>query len=249
MSPPRKPIRLDRLLSNLGYGVRKDIAALAKAGCITLDDAPLLKADLKVSPSEDLPDRLTIDGAPCDPPPGIVIVMYKALGVTCSHKDKPPLVYDTLPARWRKRTPAISTIGRLDRDTSGLLLLTDDGQFLHNVISPKRHLPKVYRAQLDRPLRADAEATFATGELMLDGETKPLKPAQIDRLSPTDVRLTIHEGRYHQVRRMFAAMDNHVVSLHRERIGGLALPSDLSTGDWRMLTDEEKRDLFRSDDA
>lgn len=246
MNQTAKPVRLDRLLSNLGYGVRKDIAALAKAGRITLDGELASKADTKIAPDADLPDRLMIDGAPCDPPFGLVIVMHKALGVTCSHKDKPPLVYDDLPDRWRKRTPAISTIGRLDRETSGLLLLTDDGQFLHNVISPKRHLPKVYRAQLDRPLRDNADAVFAAGELVLEGETKPLMPALLERLSSTDVRLTIHEGRYHQVRRMFAAVDNHVTALHRERIGGLTLPNDLEPGDWRILSDEEKDALFQS---
>jgi 16S rRNA pseudouridine516 synthase len=178
---------------------------------------------------------MTLDGKAIDPPPGLTLMLHKPLGVTCSHKEAGALVYDLLPTRWRVRDPAISTIGRLDKETSGLLLMTDDGDLLHRVISPRNHVAKRYRVTLDRPLRGDEAETFAAGGLMLDGETKPLLPAAMETLSPTLVLLTLTEGRYHQVRRMFAAMGNHVLALHRESLGGLVLPDDLEPGVWRVL--------------
>ena len=114
-------------------------------------------------------------------------------------------------------------------------LITDDGDFLHRVISPKRHVPKTYLTTLDRPLDGAEGEVFAAGTLMLDGEEKPLLPAQLDVVDTKTARLTITEGRYHQVRRMFAAVGNHVVTLHRERIGGLVLPDDLEPGQHRIL--------------
>lgn len=243
MSKPAT-LRLDRLLANLGYGSRREMQALAKNGRITLDGTPVRDADQKVAITPDLPDHLQIDGKPIDPPPGIALMLHKPLGVTCSHKEAGPLVYDLLPTRWRMRDPAISTIGRLDKETSGLLLLTDDGGLLHRVISPKSHVAKRYRATLDRPLRGDEAETFAAGELMLEGETKPLLPAVMETLSPTEALLTLTEGRYHQVRRMFAAVGNHVTALHRESMGGLDLPTDLAAGEYRLMTDADVAAVF-----
>ena len=137
----------------------------------------------------------------------------------------------------------LSTVGRLDRETSGLLLLTDDGQLLHRIISPKSKLPKVYLAQLAEDLRGDEAALFASGRLLLEGEKTPLLPAELDVVDARTARLTLHEGRYHQVRRMFAAVGNHVAALHRERIGGLTLGA-LAQGEWRMLGDAERTALF-----
>jgi 16S rRNA pseudouridine516 synthase len=164
-----------------------------------------------------------------------VILVKKPLGMTCSHKEDGPLVHDLLPRRWRARDPAISTVGRLDKQTSGLLLLTDDGDLLHRIISPRRHIRKTYRAHLARPLTGQEAATFASGTLMLEGETKPLAPADLTVVSATEALLTVTEGRYHQVRRMFAATGNHVEALHRETLGGLSLPDDLLPGQWRLL--------------
>lgn len=237
-------LRLDRLLANLGYGSRREMQALAKNGRVTLDGEAFRDADKRVPLTRDLPDRLKLDGKPIDPPPGIALMLHKPLGTTCSHKEAGPLVYDLLPTRWRMREPAISTIGRLDKETSGLLLLTDDGALLHRVISPKSHVAKRYRVTLDRPLRGDEEATFAEGGLMLDGETKPLLPAIMETLSPTEALLTLNEGRYHQVRRMFAAMGNHVTALHRESVGGLTLPGDLDAGTFRLMTDADIAAVF-----
>lgn len=244
MSKAPTSLRLDRLLANMGYGSRREIQQLARNGRIRLDGEALLDADRKLPVSPALAARLTLDGRPIDPPPGLTLMLHKPLGTTCSHKEAGPLVYDLLPTRWRARDPAISTIGRLDKETSGLLLLTDDGALLHRVISPKHHVAKRYRVTLDRPLRGDEAATFAAGGLMLEGEDKPLLPATMETLSPTEALLTLTEGRYHQVRRMFAAMGNHVVALHRDRLGGLVLPDDLEPGKYRVLDEAGVAAIF-----
>ncbi len=227
--------RVDKLLGSMGYGSRSEMARLGKAGGIVLDGADLTDVSKRIPVTPDLPSRMQIDGEPLDPPPGLVLMLHKPLGMTCSHKEDGALVYDVLPDRWRRRDPAISTIGRLDKQTTGLLLLTDDGDLLHRVISPKRHVAKVYRAGLARPLAGTEADLFAAGGLVLEGEDKPLAPAALEVLSPTEARLTVTEGRYHMVRRMFAAVGNHVETLHRERIGGLSLPDDLAPGEWRLL--------------
>lgn len=236
--------RLDRLLANLGYGSRKDVQALISSGKVVLDGKVLKDIGTKVAVAADLPDRMTIRGAPVDPPAPLVLLMHKPLGVVCSHKEDGERIYDLLPRRWRIRDPGLSTVGRLDKDTSGLILITDDGDYLHRVISPKRHVPKTYLATLDRPLSGSEGALFASGELMLDGEEKPLLPAELAIIDPLHARLTITEGRYHQVRRMFAAAGNHVVQLHRESIGGLSLPADLEPGQHRILTIIEAEKVF-----
>lgn len=236
--------RVDRLLGGLGYGSRNEMARLGKAGGIVLDGVELTDVSKRIAVTPDLPGRMTVDGKALDPVPGLVMMLNKPLGMTCSHKEDGALVYDVLPDRWRRRDPAISTIGRLDKETSGLLLLTDDGDLLHRVISPKRHVAKVYRATLARPLAGTEQALFAAGGLVLEGEDKPLAPAELEVLSPTDARLTVTEGRYHMVRRMFAAAGNHVEALHRERVGALALPDDLAPGEWRLLTPDEIALIF-----
>lgn len=237
-------LRLDRLLSNLGYGSRREIQQLVRAGRVTLDGAEVKDADDKVAVGRDLSERLKIDGKPVDPAPGLALMLHKPLGVTCSHKEAGALVYELLPARWRRRDPAVSTVGRLDKETSGLLLLTDDGALLHRIISPKAHVAKRYRVTLARPLKGDEAGVFAAGTLMLEGEDKPLLPAELEVLSPTEALLTIHEGRYHQVRRMFAAVGNHVEALHRDKVGGLKLPADLEPGAWRLMTEADVAAVF-----
>ncbi|WP_185984287.1 pseudouridine synthase [Aureimonas mangrovi] len=236
--------RLDKLLSGMGYASRREIQMLARNGRIRLDGAPLSAGDERLKLTPDLEDRLDVDGEGLDPLPGFALMLHKPLGVTCSHKEAGPLVYDLLPARWRRREPAISTVGRLDKETSGLLLMTDDGALLHRIISPRRHVPKRYRAHLARPLEGTEAAAFASGTLMLEGEDKPLKPAELEPVGEREAVLTVHEGRYHQVRRMFAALGNHVEALHRERIGGLDLPEDLAAGQWRRLTVEDIAAIF-----
>ena len=236
--------RVDQLLSSMGYGSRKELARLAKAGGITLDGDRLLDVTKRIPVTPDLPSRMKINGEAVDPVAGMVILLNKPLGMTCSHKEVGALVYDILPNRWKSRNPTISTIGRLDKQTTGLLLLTDDGDLLHRVISPKRHVKKTYRAKLARPLNGTERDLFASGQLMLEGEDKPLAPAELDMVSETEALLSIVEGRYHQVRRMFAATGNHVEDLHRERLGGLSLPEGMGPGQWTLLSEEEIALIF-----
>ena len=231
-------MKLVKHIANLGYGSRKQVQWLFREGRVTDADGEVLYADDAV-PLE----AVRIDGEPLDPPPGLLLMLHKPLGVTCSTKDTGRLVYDLLPPRYRLRDPLLSTVGRLDRETSGLLLLTDDGQLLHRIIAPKSRLPKVYLATLAQDLRGDEAALFAAGTLMLDGEKTPLLPAELDVLDARRARLTLHEGRYHQVRRMFAAVGNHVDALHRERVGGLTL-GDLPDGQWRALDEGDRARLF-----
>ena len=237
MSRPPLPssMRLDRLLANMGYGSRKEAQGLARAGLVVLDGTPLTDANQRIAVAADLSARMTVQGRPLDPPPGFALMLHKPVGVTCSHKETGALVYELLPPRWRIREPMISTVGRLDKDTSGLLLMTDDGPLLHRIISPRSHVAKRYRVALDCPLAGDDAERFASGTLLLEGDDKPLLPAAMEVVSSTEALLTITEGRYHQVRRMFAAVGNHVTALHRERVGGLDLPADLEPGQWRVM--------------
>ena len=239
MSKLPERMRLDRLLANMGYGSRRDIQQWVRAKAITLDGAAVLDSDQHIVVTPDLAGRMSILGKPLDPPPGMILMLHKPLGVTCSHKEAGTIVYDLLPDRWRIRKPAVSTVGRLDKDTSGLLLMTDDGALLHRLISPRGKSPKRYCATLARPLRGDEIAIFGSGTLLLEQDDKPLLPAVLEVLAPDSVRLTLTEGRYHQVRRMFAAVDNHVLTLHRDRICDLALPVELAAGSYRLLSPDE----------
>lgn len=235
-------MKLLRLIANLGYGSRKQVTAMFREGRIAGADGDVLYADDELDVHARHED-VRIDGEPLDPAPGLLLMLHKPAGFTCSTKDQGRLIYDLLPPRFRLRDPVLSTVGRLDRETSGLLLMTDDGALLHRIISPKSELPKVYEATLARPLRGDEAAIFAAGMLMLESETKPLLPAELDVLGPQRARLTLHEGRYHQVRRMFAAVGNHVEALHRPQVGGLTL-GDLPEGQWRILGEADRAALF-----
>ena len=231
-------MKLLKLIANIGYGSRKEVTAMFRDGRITDVDGRELAIDDVVEPA-----RVRIDGAALDPPPGLILMLHKPVGYTCSTQDAGALVYDLLPPRFRQRSPTLATVGRLDRDTTGLLLMTDDGPLLHRIVSPRSHLEKVYEATLARDLRGDAAAIFASGELMLESERAPLAPAVLEVLEPRRVRLTLTEGRYHQARRMFAAVGNHVDALHRCRVGGLTL-GDLERGQWRPLESADIAQLF-----
>jgi 16S rRNA pseudouridine516 synthase len=235
-------MKLLRRIANLGYGTRKQVAALFREGRVTDANGDVLYADDELDVHARHED-VRIDGEPLDPAPGLLLMLHKPVGVTCSTKDQGRLVYDLLPPRFRLRDPLLSTVGRLDRETSGLLLFTDDGALLHRIISPKAELPKVYEATLAHPLRADEAEVFASGTLMLESETKPLLPAELTVLDDGRARLVLHEGRYHQVRRMFAAVGHHVEALHRSAIGGLSL-GDLAPAQWRALDEDDRRRLF-----
>lgn len=231
-------MKLVKLIANLGYGSRKEVTAMFREGRITDADGEVLYADDKVGH-----DAIRLDGEPLDPAPGLLLMLHKPTGYTCSTKDPGRIVYDLLPPRFRRRDPIVSTVGRLDRDTSGLLLMTDDGALLHRITSPKSHLPKIYEATLAEDLRGDEVATFASGEMLLESESTPLAPAGLEIIAPRRARITLIEGRYHQIRRMFAAVGNHVLTLHRHSLGGLDL-GGLPAGEWRLLAAGERDRIF-----
>jgi len=240
-------LRLDRLLANLGYGSRREIHQMAARGRINLDGETSRDIEQRVIPTSDLRSRLRVDGEPLDPLPGVMLLLNKPVGLVCSHNEAGALVYGLLPDRWRRRDPPLSAVGRLDKDTSGLLLITDDGALLHRIISPRQHIPKRYIATLDRPLQGDEAAIFASGQLMLKGEDRPLLPAFLEMLAPQEAAITVTEGRYHQVRRMFAAVGNHVVALRRVSIGALTLPEDLAPGEYCILDKARMDAIFACD--
>jgi 16S rRNA pseudouridine516 synthase len=231
-------MKLVKLIANLGYGSRKEVAWMFREGRITDASGEVLYADDQVEHAQ-----VRIDGEPLDPPQGLVLMLHKPTGYTCSTTDAGQVVYDLLPSRFRQRSPVVATVGRLDRETSGVLLMTDDGPLLHRIVHPRRKLAKVYEATLARDLRGDEAKIFASGKLMLESERTPLAPATLEVLSPRRARLTLTEGRYHQARRMFAAVGNHVETLHRSRIGGLTL-GDLPEGKWRALDASDLEQLF-----
>jgi 16S rRNA pseudouridine516 synthase len=236
-------VRLVRLIANLGYGSRKQVAAMFREGRITDAQGEVLYADDKVPHA-----AIRVDGEPLDPEAGLVIMLNKPVGYTCSTRDPGRIVYDLLPPRFLLRSPVMSTVGRLDRETSGLLLITDDGPLLHRITSPRRKLPKVYEATLARDLRGDEDKVFASGKLMLESEQTALAPAKLEALGARQARLTLFEGRYHQARRMFAAVGNHVEALHRSRVGELTL-GELPEGQWRALTAADLETLFAAQES
>lgn len=222
-----------RYLARLGYGTRRETEQLLAQRRVTTADGSL-RRDTDAFEHE----ALRVDGAPLDPPPGAVLMLYKPLGYVCSTSDRPPLVYDLLPPRFLARSPVMATVGRLDADTSGLLLLTDDGPLNHRLTSPRSHVAKSYDVTLAEPLRGDEGALFSSGTMRLQGETAPLRPAELVVTGAQSATLTVHEGRYHQVRRMFAAVGNRVLALHRASLGPLSLGT-LTAGNWRTLTLDE----------
>lgn len=230
-------MKLVKYLANLGYGSRREVMRMCLEARVRRRDHTVMSPDATFAH-----DDILVYGEPLDPPPGAVVMLHKPVGYVCSTKDASPLIYALLPDRFARRSPIMAPIGRLDRDSSGLLLITDDGQLNHRITSPRRHLRKVYEAQLAFPLRGDEAQAFGSGTLMLDGESTPLRPATLEVTAPQSASLILTEGRYHQVRRMFAAVGNHVASLHRSRIGSLRL-GDLPVGAWRLITDAERQQL------
>ncbi len=225
--------RLDQLLANLGYCSRREARDFLRAHDVreasgTRLTQPALKVDAAT---------VRIDGEPLDHPDGLLLLLHKPLGLVCSHdRSEGPSVYDLLPARWQQRNPGITSVGRLDKDTSGLLLLTDQTALVHRLTSPRHHVEKRYRATVDHDLPPALGEVFASGTLRLDGEEAPCLPARYEALGPREALLTLTEGRYHQVRRMFAAAAGAtVLTLHRDRFGPLEL-GDLAVGQWLILS-------------
>lgn len=222
--------RLDQLLSNLGYCSRSEARGWLKAGIVTVHGEPVRDPGRRVVPAE-----VRVDGEPLDHPDGLLLMLHKPTGLVSSHDVREgATIYSLLPERWQRRNPSVTSIGRLDKDTTGLLLLTDQSALVHRLTSPKQKVPKVYQATVDTDLSPALVPRFASGTLMLPGETEPCAPAELRLLGPRAAELTLIEGRYHQVRRMFAACGAQVLTLHRARFGQLEL-GDLAPGNWRLL--------------
>ncbi len=227
-------LRLDQILSRFGYCSRREAVAWISAGRVTQDGSPLTKPEHRANPAQ-----ILIDEQPIEFPLGLLILLHKPVGYACSHNPaESPLIYDLLPAAWQRRNPAPSSIGRLDRETSGLLLITDDGALTHRLTSPRHEVEKCYEVTTETLLPPFLAETFASGTLLLHGESKPCRPARLEVTGPTAARLYLHEGKYHQVRRMFASQGCPVTALHRSAFGPLSL-GDLPPGAWRPLTPQD----------
>ena len=230
-----KQERLDKLLSNLGYGARKDVRHWIREGWITVAGLPATSPAQKV-----LAGDVRLEGEPLDHPEGLTVIYHKPLGSVCSRKEDGRLIYADFPERWIDRKPPLSSVGRLDKETSGLLLVSDDGQLNHRITSPKQHISKTYAVQLERPLDGSEVDVFASGKLMLADDDRPCRPAELTVTGETEAVLVLHEGRYHQVRRMFAAVGNHVLALERTHIGLLSLQqTGLQAGAYMTLRPAE----------
>ena len=222
--------RLDQLLANLGYCSRREAREWLDAGRVTVRGKPAYDPATKASPSD-----LLVDGAPLDHPEELLLMLHKPIGLVCSHDEhEGPNVYSLLPPRWQRRNPQITSIGRLDKETSGLLLLTDQSALVHRLTSPKHKVPKTYRATVNRELSQDLIPLFASGTLLLTSEKEPCLPAELRILDSTTAELVLTEGRYHQVRRMLASQNYEVLTLHRSHFGNLDL-GELPAGQWREL--------------
>ncbi len=223
--------RLDQILSSLGYCSRREAKSFLRHHDVLVNGTPERNPAIKVSP-----DAVLVDGEPLEHPRGLLILLHKPAGYVCSHDPKEgPSVYSLFPERWLHRNPRIETVGRLDKDTTGVLLLTDDGQLNHRWTSPNHQLEKTYLATVDSPLEEDMIGHFASGRLQLEEDEKPCRPARLEILEPLRARLTLTEGRFHQVKRMFAHFGCHVLTLHREQFGEHRT-DDLAPGAWRVLT-------------
>ena len=242
MSKTPTTLRLDRLLSNLAYASRREVSIACRRGIITLKGEKVSKASTLIPLALVHAGALKFNGEVVGPASPLTIMLHKPAGYTCSHNDTGALVYDLLPPRWRHRKPSLSTVGRLDKESTGQLIFTDDGQLLHRIIHPRTHLPKHYHVTLRDTLKGDECALFASGEFLLANDDKPLKPAAWQPETAHSGVMTLTEGRYHQIRRMFEALGNHVTHLHRFKTGELEL-GDLKTGQYQILTPEQIKQL------
>jgi 16S rRNA pseudouridine516 synthase len=222
--------RIDQLLASLGYGSRKEVKEFIAAGRVTAGGVRVIDSGRRVDSG-----AVAIDGEPLDHPGRLLLALNKPAGRVCSHDSaEGPSVYGLLPERWQRRNPPVTSVGRLDKETTGLLLLTDMSSLVHRLTSPRHKVPKVYRAALDRDPPPGLEAIFASGTLLLEGEADPCAPASMRRIGTREAEIELTEGRYHQIRRMFAAHGCSVLELQRIRIGNLGL-GILDLGKWIEL--------------
>lgn len=228
-----KPIRLDKFLADAKLGTRSEVRQLLKKGLITLNGEIVKKPDIKVDPAS---DRVLFDGKEIFSEKDVYFMLNKPAGVVSATEDRrEKTVLDLFSQEDRRRD--LFPVGRLDKDTVGLLLITNDGVLSHRLLSPRRHVDKTYLVHLDRPIPADAGKQMEEG---LDiGDEKPTLPARLEVLSETTARITIQEGRFHQIKRMFHAVGCEVIYLKRLSMGSLTLDPALEEGCYRRLTPEE----------
>lgn len=225
-------MRLDKFLSQYTNYSRSQVQQLVKAHRVTINGEPVKKADHKLGSD----DHVMLDNQRIEAFSSRYIMLHKPLGYVCANSDSEhPVVLDLLDIT---RKQDLQIAGRLDIDTTGLVLLTDDGQWNHRITAPKQECTKIYLVCTADPINETAIQLFAQG-VQLHGEKNLTLPAQLEILDSHTARLQIHEGKYHQVKRMFAAMGNRVVQLHRERIGSIQLDPMLAPGEYRALTAAE----------
>lgn len=225
-----KPARIDQILSSYGYCSRREAPGWIKAGRVCVQGRPVKSRSEKADPKD-----VSVDGEPLPFPEGVLIMMHKPLGLVCSHEEREgPNIYSLLPEAFSRRNPRPESVGRLDKDTSGLIMITDDGKLNHRWTSPNHKVDKVYEVTVDKPLNADLVPIFAAGDLVLDDEEKPCQPAQLELTGERTANLILREGKYHQVRRMFASQGYHVEALHRSAFGPYVL-GDLEPGSWKTV--------------
>ncbi len=232
--------RLEKIMSRLGYGARRDVPHWIREGWLTVSGEKPKSASVKVYAGD-----VELDGAPLDHPFGLTVIYHKPLGTVCSRKEEGRIIFEDFPERWLGRKPPLSSVGRLDKETSGLLIVTDDGQLNHHLTSPKHHISKTYAVILDSPLKGDEVEVFASGTLMLEADDKPCLAAELTITGEKTAQVVLHEGRYHQVRRMFAALGNHVSALERTHTGNLSLESlNLQAGGYQTIEIETLKQLI-----
>ncbi len=226
-----KPVRrLDQILANLGYCSRSEARGWVRGGRVLVND------EKATDPADKAPlASVLVDHLPLECPDGLLVVLNKPAGYICTHDAREgPIVFDILPHRWVRRNPPATTVGRLDKDTTGVLLITDQGTLVQRWTSPHHKVPKIYEVTLDGELRPELIEIFAAGTLLLEDDVKPCLPAKLEIVGPHEAQLELVEGRYHQVKRMFGSQGLNVTRLHRSHFGEYTI-GDLKPGQWRLL--------------
>lgn len=234
--------RIDKLLASTGRWSRREVRQLCREGRVAADGVPVPAPDVKAAEGT----VLTVDGLPVDTRATVWLMLHKPAGLVSATRDpRQPTVLSLLPEEYQRR--GLFPVGRLDRDTEGLLLLTDDGALAHELLSPKKHVDKVYYVEVDGVLDAGDAAAFAAGMALADGLV--CLPALLRPLGGNRGEVTLREGKYHQVKRMLAARGKPVTYLKRIAFGPLALDGDLNRGEWRPLSEEERSALAMRENA
>ncbi|MBE6990326.1 MAG: rRNA pseudouridine synthase [Ruminococcaceae bacterium] len=225
--------RLDKVLASTGRWSRREVKGLVRQGRVTADGRIAGSPEEKIDPAQ---TQLRVDGELLAYEEHLYVMLHKPAGVLSATEDRDqPTVLDLLPAAWRRRE--LFPVGRLDKDTEGLLLLTDDGDLAHRLLSPRRHVDKLYYARVAEDLEPSDEETFAAGMTLADGLV--CRPAKLEILSPQECLVTLQEGKFHQVKRMLAHCGRPVIYLKRLAMGPLQLDESLAPGTYRKLTEME----------